>query len=705
MPTLPEELELRVNADTTGLDRSMRGAARTVQTFSRRAGRAMDQMARKTALAGAALATGYVAAFRQAATAADQLRNASRSLNVPVRDLQSMHLAARRLGLEAKNVEKTLLFLPAKIQDAVREHERGLDGTYTATLRNIGLTVDDLVGRTAQAQVEIVAAAISSTDDLNAAAKASNLLFGRLGTRAGEFAQAYIDAGRDIRESGIGLTAQDLDQLSRGASTIAGLRSALQTGLIRGFGAANIELGDSADLMRAVSQTVSTLIQSVTRLGQILYEHRAIVIAVAGAWVVLRTGLLLGTAIPAVIAGVAALGKALFTAASAAAAFAAPVAIVAAKILGLSALLAGLVAGLYAAVNLIQDTSDAMRQFGGAIIDRVAAKFDLLANSARLAFALVQQSVLAAIAKIADTINRLPGVDIDLSGLARSAAEATAKVRELSAAQIEARRNFAAANAQIVAEGANVAREAADSLRDSGSDMVAAVESVIDMIGSIPGLAADFGAEQIARLRDYVTSAVSSAAQGAAQAAEPTVFRNPAYFDRASPASAAADIAEIDEETRTRISRLGEDIQRDFTSSLSLAFQQGDFSGLGRSLVANLNRTFSEAFASQAVSALFSRLASQFQGGFLGSLFGVLGGGGGAPRFHAGGVVPGRAGQEVPAILQAGEQVIPIGGGRPVQQIVINATGDVTAATERALRRSGRNIALQSLAAGAASRG
>jgi hypothetical protein len=42
------------------------------------------------------------------------------------------------------------------------------------------------------------------------------------------------------------------------------------------------------------------------------------------------------------------------------------------------------------------------------------------------------------------------------------------------------------------------------------------------------------------------------------------------------------------------------------------------------------------------------------------------------PKFHAGGVVPGVVGTEVPALLQAGERVTPINGGAPGVQVVVN---------------------------------
>lgn len=49
------------------------------------------------------------------------------------------------------------------------------------------------------------------------------------------------------------------------------------------------------------------------------------------------------------------------------------------------------------------------------------------------------------------------------------------------------------------------------------------------------------------------------------------------------------------------------------------------------------------------------------------------------PRFHQGGIVPGRPGQEVPAILEAGERVIP--ANRAAPSLVVNVASQADAAT------------------------
>ena len=66
------------------------------------------------------------------------------------------------------------------------------------------------------------------------------------------------------------------------------------------------------------------------------------------------------------------------------------------------------------------------------------------------------------------------------------------------------------------------------------------------------------------------------------------------------------------------------------------------------------------------------------------------------PSFHDGGMVPGRRGQEILALLEGGERVIPAGGGGQGGDITVvqNVTGDVDQAVLRSMRTNARAIGL-----------
>ena len=109
------------------------------------------------------------------------------------------------------------------------------------------------------------------------------------------------------------------------------------------------------------------------------------------------------------------------------------------------------------------------------------------------------------------------------------------------------------------------------------------------------------------------------------------------------------------------------------------------FSGGFNKIGSTIQKVGSTLF--ETVGKLFSGLFDAV-GGFLSGLGGGGGGLSGLFAFHEGGVVPGYPGQEVPAILQAGETVLPtqdgVGlGGLGTTVVEVNITGDVSEQTQR----------------------
>ena len=137
-------------------------------------------------------------------------------------------------------------------------------------------------------------------------------------------------------------------------------------------------------------------------------------------------------------------------------------------------------------------------------------------------------------------------------------------------------------------------------------------------------------------------------------------------------------------------------LARRFNDDVRRAFAQLDFSGLADRL--------RHSFRTALVDNFFDRIADDLPklfggaaggGGFGGFLKGVL-------SFHDGGVVPGRPGAEVLALLEAGETVTPAGAGAAgtvVQNFSATYVGDVDDAVRRANARQQRANALAALQA------
>ena len=134
-----------------------------------------------------------------------------------------------------------------------------------------------------------------------------------------------------------------------------------------------------------------------------------------------------------------------------------------------------------------------------------------------------------------------------------------------------------------------------------------------------------------------------------------------------------------EEEVESRFRDFGESVTSSLSFSLSRALAGDPFNSIGDIVLSSLTSAIIQPLLQQGFSSLF--------GGLFGGIF----------SFHEGGVVPGRPGQEVPAVLEAGEVVIPrnqVGSiGRPGFTIVQNVTGNVDDATLRALRANAEQTA------------
>lgn len=159
-------------------------------------------------------------------------------------------------------------------------------------------------------------------------------------------------------------------------------------------------------------------------------------------------------------------------------------------------------------------------------------------------------------------------------------------------------------------------------------------------------------------------------------------------------------LGEVGDKTRATLDEMTEfnkaaaqGMQRAFADEF-FNILQGNFDDLGESFTRLLQRMAAELAASQIMELLLGNFGKTGQvGGFIGSLFhdgGTVGASGGvtravspllfagAPRYHGGGIA-GLSPDEVPAILQRGEMVIPRdalgGGGVPPIKVQVENKG------------------------------
>ncbi len=267
------------------------------------------------------------------------------------------------------------------------------------------------------------------------------------------------------------------------------------------------------------------------------------------------------------------------------------------------------------------------------------------------------------------------------------------------------------------------------SLLNRTSSRLSAISGI--SIGEVSEIATpSFGAESQADLQNVL--ARNNARQAELAAGRTQGFRELAEtwnigVDRivaaanATPSSRFAATGEVSDVARdtqgnasSGVSReVSEEVDRAasvFSNTLQTTFIQGiesgDFSGLRQALLGRLVDTFSgEGAFGRGLDALFDTLASTISNLFS-SLTGGGGGGGiasffsGLLGFATGGVVPGPVGAPQLALVHGGERISTPEqqrmGSREPQSVNLNltfqTTGDVTEATQRAIRASATQI-------------
>ena len=237
----------------------------------------------------------------------------------------------------------------------------------------------------------------------------------------------------------------------------------------------------------------------------------------------------------------------------------------------------------------------------------------------------------------------------------------TSRLARLQESLTENARNLTQAQMELGQAGSDLVTGAIETVRGD-------VQSIGDFFGRIRDTYNSFfdsttGLETGGGIGGGIAGAIG---QGAGDTAE----------DAAEEALAAIDSRTIADELRANL-------QNSFSSVL----RDGDFQAAGDALLANLQAVFAD------------RLSEQIVGGIFGA-FGSGAAAGATPTFHEGGIVGGRRGQEVPAILEAGELVLTQDQqadlfNRRNLTVQITAVGDIRENIRASLPSIGREIAEQ----------
>lgn len=248
--------------------------------------------------AGTSILAPLAAAVRQFAASGDRLDKMSARTGVSAQALAELGFAAEQSGSDLNAVEKSIRRMQQTIGDAGRGLSTAKDG-----LAAVGLTADQLAGKSPEDQFEMIADGIAKIEDPTKRAHAAMMIFG---SRQGTALLPMLENLRSLREEAreLGLAPSDED-----VSNAAKLTDAFNR-VKRVVGAIVFNVG--AALAKPVLAAVDVIVQVVKAINEWINRNRALVqvVAAVGVGLVAAGAAVMGLGLAITFAGVALSGLA-----------------------------------------------------------------------------------------------------------------------------------------------------------------------------------------------------------------------------------------------------------------------------------------------------------------------------------------------------------------------------------------------------------
>lgn len=272
-------------ADDSKLRKGLNRASRSMKNFSAKVGRIGG------VVSGAALSilAPLGAAAKKFADVGDQVDKISQRTGVTASALSELGFSAEQSGTDLETVEKGLLGMSRTMLNA----EQGLTSS-TDALDELGLTVDDLAGKSPDEQFEILGEAIRGVADPSKQSALAMRIFGKSGAqllpmfKAG--AKGIAEMRQEARELGFSLSEEDAKSAAELTDAMNRMRRAIG-GVVQRIGAALAPVltkaaNAAAMLVARVTEFVknnSGTIRIIAAIGAFLGLAGAALLTVAGA--------------------------------------------------------------------------------------------------------------------------------------------------------------------------------------------------------------------------------------------------------------------------------------------------------------------------------------------------------------------------------------------------------------------------------------
>ncbi|MEL6396591.1 MAG: phage tail tape measure protein [Planctomycetota bacterium] len=204
-------------------DSPLRRALGNIQARIRRFTTSLRRAGSVVAAAGAAITAPFVAASAIFSRVGDRADKLSQRLGISAEKLSELEFAANRSGSDLDTLSRGL----GALANVLRNAERGL-ARAGENLGALGLTIEDLQGRSLDEQFEIVAQALSEIGDDSRRLGLAIQIFGRAGSQLLPLInggrETIRDLGRQAREAGTVITTEDARRAARFTDDLGTLR-------------------------------------------------------------------------------------------------------------------------------------------------------------------------------------------------------------------------------------------------------------------------------------------------------------------------------------------------------------------------------------------------------------------------------------------------------------------------------------------------
>lgn len=248
-------------------------------------------LAKGAAVAGAAIAALAVASFRFVKSQAESLDSANKmaaALGISVEEMQRLNFAFQQSGVSAGAGQKAIL----KLNDRILELSKGTVNRATETFAELGVTFEDLKGKTATEQLGVIGDALLQVDDL---ARRSALSATLLGKKAGPELASLLASGsagiNTLAESTEGVASKEqadrasafVDKMGELDRFFQGIATQVANDLIPIFFEMLSVVQDFARRNEELINTgIDVFVETLTFIFKTLWEQLEIIFAILG---------------------------------------------------------------------------------------------------------------------------------------------------------------------------------------------------------------------------------------------------------------------------------------------------------------------------------------------------------------------------------------------------------------------------------------